>query len=218
MSRVPVFYATTEGHTRQIAQAIASTLREQGFDSEALDLDALPEPPDWLQITAAIVGGSLHGGRHQRAVEMFVAREAQHLAVRPAAFFSVSLSAASRNPEKVAAARKIATSFVESAGWFPQRLTCFAGKLAYSRYGFFKRWLMRRIAKAEGQPTDTNRDYDYTNWSAVRDFALAIGSDLAHHASVPGGPLGEMTRRLPDLERQISIGEDAGRPAMVPPR
>ena len=178
MRRVPVFFATTEGHTRRIAQAIASTLRERGLDSEAVDLDAQPDSPDWLQIAAAVVGGSLHGGRHQCAVETFVAREARHLAARPAAFFSVSLSAASGNAEKAAAARKIATSFVEKAGWHPQRLTCFAGKLAYSQYGFFKRWIMRRIAKTEGQPTDTSRDYDYTNWSAVRDFALAIAADL----------------------------------------
>ena len=178
MARVPVFYATTEGHTRRIAQAIASTLRERGLDSEAIDVAAQTEPPDWLYITAAIVGGSLHGGRHQRAVETFVTREAAHLAARPAAFFSVSLSAASSNPEKAAAARKIATTFVQGAGWSPHRVTCFAGKLAYSQSGFFKRWVMRRIAKAEGQPTDTSRDYDYTNWSAVRDFALAIASDL----------------------------------------
>ena len=35
---VPVFYVTTEGQTRQIAEEIAATLREQGFDSEALEL------------------------------------------------------------------------------------------------------------------------------------------------------------------------------------
>jgi menaquinone-dependent protoporphyrinogen oxidase len=178
MLRVPVFYATTEGHTRRIAQTIASTLREQGLDSEALDLERLQQSPDWPHIAAAIVGGSLHAGRHQRAVETFVAREAPHLSERPAAFFSVSLSVASSNAEKAAAARKIASSFVEGAGWFPQRLTCFAGKLAYTQYGFFTRWIMRRIAKAEGQPTDTSRDYDYTNWAEVRDFALAIAADL----------------------------------------
>jgi menaquinone-dependent protoporphyrinogen oxidase len=182
MDRVPVFYATTEGHTRRVARAIASTLREQGFDSEALDVAAQSESPDWLHIKGAVVGASIHGGPHQRAVETFVAREGKHLASRPAAFFSVSLSAASRDPEKVAAARAIATNFVQHAGWFPQRLTCFPGKLAYSQYGFFKRWIMRRIAKAEGQPTDTRRDYDYTDWSAVRDFALVIASDLREAA------------------------------------
>jgi menaquinone-dependent protoporphyrinogen oxidase len=186
MFRVPVFYATTEGHTRRIAEAIASTLRERGFDSEALDLASQVEP-DWSQIEGAIVGGSLHGGRHQRAVEIFVEREAANLSSRPAAFFSVSLNAASRNPEKIAAARGIATAFLKNAGWFPHRLRCFAGKLAYSEYGFIKRWIMRRIAKAEGQPTDTSRDYDYTNWSEVREFALAIASDLG--ADDRGGPL-----------------------------
>ena len=36
MSAVPVFYATTEGHTRRIAETIAGILRGQGFDSEAV--------------------------------------------------------------------------------------------------------------------------------------------------------------------------------------
>jgi menaquinone-dependent protoporphyrinogen oxidase len=178
MNRVPVFYATTEGQTRHIAQAIASTLRVQGFDSEPIDLASRPASPDWSTIKAAIVGGSIHVKRHQRALEEFVAREAIHLASKPSAFFSVSLSAASRNPEKVDEARALATKFVQNAGWSPQRLTCFAGKLAYTQYGFFTRWLMRRIAKAEGQPTDTSRDYEYTDWTAVREFALAIASDL----------------------------------------
>lgn len=38
MGSVPVFYATTEGHTRLIAEQIASTFREQGLDSEACAL------------------------------------------------------------------------------------------------------------------------------------------------------------------------------------
>jgi menaquinone-dependent protoporphyrinogen oxidase len=118
------------------------------------------------------------GERHERAAADFVAREAPHLAARSAAFFSVSLSAGSKNQSEVDAAHAIARQFVHSAGWEPRRLACFAGRLAYSKYGFFKRWIMRRIAAREGAPTDTRRDHEFTDWAAVREFALEVAEDV----------------------------------------
>ncbi len=178
MDRVPVFYATTEGHTRRIAETIASVLREQGIDSEAREIRKGEPSPDWLELSSAVVGASLHAGRHQKAVVDFVTREARHLSARPSAFFSVSLSAGSKNVAEVDAARAIARSFVRSARWEPARIACFAGQLAYTQYGFFKRLIMRRIARKEGAPTDTSRDYDFTNWADVRAFALAIAHEV----------------------------------------
>jgi menaquinone-dependent protoporphyrinogen oxidase len=178
MLNVPVFYATTEGQTRLIAEAIASVLREEGLESEARELSPSSPPPDWLNIRSAVVGASLHGGRHQRTAARFLEREARHLAVRPAAFFSVSLSAGSTNPAEVDAAHAIARDFVRSARWEPRRIACFAGKLAYTQYGFFKRLVLRFIAAREGAPTDTSRDYEFTDWAAVRGFARAIADDV----------------------------------------
>src|SRR5262245_7738921 len=178
MPRVPVFYATTEGQTKRIAEAIAGSLRFEGFDSEALPLSRGMTPPDWTQIGGAVVGASIHAGRHQREARDFVMREAAQLNLRPSAFFSVSLSAGSRNPKEVDAAHGLATAFVHSAGWQCQQLACFAGRLAYTKYGFFTRWMMKRIAARAGAPTDTSRDHEFTNWDAVRDFARAIASDV----------------------------------------
>jgi menaquinone-dependent protoporphyrinogen oxidase len=44
--------------------------------------------------------------------------------------------------------------------------------LLYTQYGFFKRWIMKKIARDKGSPdTDTSRDYVYTDWDSVRRFA-----------------------------------------------
>jgi menaquinone-dependent protoporphyrinogen oxidase len=177
---VPVFYATTDGHTRRIAEQIASTLRQQGLDSEARDLSAPLPPIDWLNIHGVVLGAPIYAGRHQKVAEDFATAEARHLAVRPSAFFSVSLSAGSRKPAEVEAARALARGFVKAAGWEPRRVECFAGKLAYSRYGFFKRQIMRYIAWREGAPTDARRDYEFTDWAAVRRFALEVAGDVFH--------------------------------------
>jgi len=179
MLNVPVFYATTEGHTRRIAETIAAVLRERGFASEALQLSSTLPSPDWSTIASAVVGGSLHAGRHQSAVRDFVKRELNRLNERPTAFFSVSLSAASRNENERAAARRIASAFLDAVHWWPGRVACIGGKLAYTQYGFFTRWMMRRIAAREGGPTDTSRDHDLTDWAAVRDFALGVADDAS---------------------------------------
>ena len=175
---VPVFYATTEGHTRRIAEQIASTLRQQGLDSEARDLSVVVPPIDWLNVHGVVLGASIYAGRHQKAADAFAKSEARHFAVRPSAFFSVSLSAGSRHRAEVEAARALARGFVTAAGWEPRRVECFAGKLAYSHYGFFKRQVMRFIAWREGAPTDSRRDYEFTDWAAVRRFALDVAADV----------------------------------------
>jgi menaquinone-dependent protoporphyrinogen oxidase len=118
-------------------------------------------------------------------VREFVERELRHLAVRPSAFFSVSLSAGSRNPAEVDAARSLAVGFVRAAGWEPRHLACFAGTLAYTKYGLSKRLAMQYIARAEGAPTDASRDYEFTDWNAVRQFALDFAADVVKQARPP---------------------------------
>ena len=178
MGSVLVFYATTEGHTRLIAEQIASTLREQGLDCEARSLSRDMAPVNWPDVRGVVLGASLHGGSHQKTAADFARHEARHLSARPSAFFSVSLSAGSRKPAEVEAARALAAAFVTAAGWEPSRVACFAGKLAYGQYGFLKRQIMRLIAWREGAPTDTHRDYEFTDWTAVRRFALDIAADV----------------------------------------
>jgi menaquinone-dependent protoporphyrinogen oxidase len=188
MVTVPVFYSTTEGHTRRIAEQIASTLREQGLDSEAVALaDSVPAV-DWVYARGVVLGASIHRGRHQQAARDFAAREARHLRVRPSAFFSVSLSAGSQHPAEVEAARTLARRFLETVGWQPRRVACFAGKLAYSQYGFLTRQLMRFIAWREGAPTDARHDYEFTDWTAVRRFALDVAADVQDAVRRAGMP------------------------------
>lgn len=45
-----------------------------------------------------------------------------------------------------------------------------AGALNYAEYDYFKRLLMKMIAKKEGRATDTSLDYEYTDWEEVTIF------------------------------------------------
>jgi menaquinone-dependent protoporphyrinogen oxidase len=182
MCDVPVFFATSEGQTRRIAEVLAGTLRELGLSSDAIDMTS-PEARtlDWGATRAAIVAASIHRGKHQQAAEAFVRAHLAGLATRPTVFISVSLAICSKNPEEAAKARAIAQAFPDRLGWRPTRVACVAGRLAYREYGFFMRWMMRRIAAAEGGPTDTSRNHEMTDWPAVK----ALAADVAALARPP---------------------------------
>jgi menaquinone-dependent protoporphyrinogen oxidase len=66
----------------------------------------------------------------------------------------------------------------------PARIVSVAGRLAYREYGFFIRWVMKRIAKKEGAPTDTSRDYELTNWEEVDALARDIARRIHARAAV----------------------------------
>jgi menaquinone-dependent protoporphyrinogen oxidase len=177
MCDVPVFFATSEGHTRRIAEVMAATLRELGLSSDAIDVSSPgARTLDWGAARAAIVAASIHMGKHQQAAEAFVRAHLAGLATRPTVFISVSLAICSKNPEEVAKARAIAQAFPDRLGWKPTQVACVGGRLAYREYGFITRWMMRRIAAAEGGPTDTSRNHDLTNWTEVQLLATDVAA------------------------------------------
>ncbi len=173
MSRILILYATTEGHTARIAERIAQRLRQIGHTVETQRADAVPAGLDPAAYDGVILGASIHYGRHPRYLRALVRRHRAALASRPSAFFSVSLSAGGPGAKPKAAQRYLET-FLHQAGWRPPQTTTFAGALQYSRYGMFKRMLMRMIVGMAGGDTDLTRDSEYTDWDAVERFADAF--------------------------------------------
>jgi menaquinone-dependent protoporphyrinogen oxidase len=71
-------------------------------------------------------------------------------------------------------------------GFEPRDVALFGGALAYTRYGWLKRLVMRHISKKEGGATDTSRDWDYTDWEAVDRFARAFAGSVAAAMATKG--------------------------------
>jgi menaquinone-dependent protoporphyrinogen oxidase len=180
MCEVPAFYATTEGQTRRIAEALAGHLREAGFDSQAIDVTSDRAASfSWARTRAAVLAASVHGGTHQREAESFVRAHLVEFNQRPCAFLSVSLAICSNVPRDAEAARATADRFPGQLGWQADRVVCVAGRLAYTQYGLLKRFVMRRIAAKSGGSTDTSRDHELTDWGQVRAVAGEIAARLA---------------------------------------
>jgi len=189
MCTIPVFYATTHGQTRRIAERIAETLRRDGHTSFPIDTNAAADAPfDWSRASAVVVAASLHAGRHQSSAAHFVQAHVDRLNATPTWFVSVSLSAASVHAEERSAADRLARAFVESVGWTPARVSCIAGALAYTQYSFVTRWFMRRIARKEGASTDTSRDHEFTDWRAVALLSQQFGAEVLERVQGHGVP------------------------------
>ena len=181
---VPVFFSTSEGQTRRIADRIASVFRQEGLDSRPYDMASLAHATvDWSGVRAAVAGASIHAGRHQKAAHAFVSANASHLNSVPSTFFSVSLAAASQNRTEVLKAQELAQGFPGACAWRPQAVVSLAGRLAYTRYGFITRLLMKKIARKEGAPTDTSQDYEFTNWERVEALAHALAARVRTRAA-----------------------------------
>jgi len=171
MSRTTlILYSTTEGHTARIAERIAQRLRGKGRRVEMHRADAVPESLEPAGYDGVIVGSSIHYGRHPGFLRTLARRFRAALTAQPSAFFSVSLSAGGPGA-KPEAARRYLETFLRQVDWHPAQTATFAGALQYSKYGVFKRLLMRMIVGIAGGDTDPTRDYEYTDWNAVDRFA-----------------------------------------------
>ncbi len=175
MCEVPVFYATTEGHTRRIAERMAEQIRKHGLDSRAVAIISEEASHlDWRKVRGVVIGASLHIQKHQSEAIAFARVHRKNLSAVPSLFFSVSLSAASKNAQEIAAAQRIAESFATNTGWLPTRTVSLAGRLAYTQYNWLLRRMMRRIAVKEGASADMTRDHEYTDWAEVEEVADAL--------------------------------------------
>jgi menaquinone-dependent protoporphyrinogen oxidase len=105
----------------------------------------------------------------------------------PAFFSSVSLSEAGAEdaaapPAKRAQAqanvKQMIGTFLAETGWTPPQIKPLAGALMYSKYNFAIRFVMKRIGRKEGKPTDTSRNYEFTDWEDLDRTVDAFAEGL----------------------------------------
>jgi menaquinone-dependent protoporphyrinogen oxidase len=174
MSTIFIAYGTGEGQTAKVAEHVATELGARGHEVTTRDLGDPGEVPVVEAFDAVVVGASIHMGKHQGEVVDFARERRDVLASRPSAFFQVSLSSASDDPERQAEAEGYLDEFREATGWDPAVVGGFAGAIRYSEYGFLKRLMMKRIAEDATGDTDASKDYEYTDWEDVASFVDAV--------------------------------------------
>jgi menaquinone-dependent protoporphyrinogen oxidase len=183
MSRILFVFGTTDGHTAKVVATAADALRADG---ESVDVvEAPPEGPGPRpeEYHAVLVAASVHAGGYQRAVFRWVRTHADALNPMPTGFLTVCLAVLEDNPRSQKDLAGIVQRFVVKTGWRPSLRKYVAGALLYTKYGWVKRFIMKRIATKTGGDTDTSRDYVYTDWGDLSATVRAFATGL--HAAPP---------------------------------
>lgn len=175
---VLVAYATIEGHTADIAKRIARTIEAEGNDAILLQLGqpgfAVPGRFD-----AVILAAPVHIGSYPQTLFSFVQNWKSALKDVPCGLVSVSLAIASDEADERETACTYPEQIGEKTGYTPDIVHHAAGALKFAEYDFFKRWMMKRIAAAEGGPLDTSQDHVLTDWQALDEFTTSFLSESA---------------------------------------
>jgi menaquinone-dependent protoporphyrinogen oxidase len=187
MTHILIVYGTTDGHTRTIAQVLAEDLRAVRCSVDIVDAAGITHRLSPEGYDGVIVAASVHIGNYQRAIARWVRTNATTLAGRPTAFLSVCLAVLEQSVKTRQEITNIMERFFAHTGWRPTMVRAIAGAVLYTRYGWLKRHMMKRIVGKAGGGTDTTRDYEYTDWNGLRMFARDFEARLSVREAIAGG-------------------------------
>jgi len=125
----------------------------------------------------------------QGVVARWVRTHAATLNRLPTAFLSVCLAVLEKSDKTKRELAGIIARFFARTGWRPPIAKPIAGAVLYTRYGWLKRVMMKRIVSKAGGGTDTTRDYEYTDWNDLRVFAEGFARQLTTSDAMTGATI-----------------------------
>lgn len=173
MAGFVVAYISANGQTKKIAEAVAAALKEKGMAAELVDIKKARGKISAKDLKGVFLGGYIHAGKYPGGLFRFVAGNRQELSSIPVHFFTTCLAAKAASEESKKTMDGYLESFRKATGLNPATTAFFAGALPYTRYNPIVRAIMRKISESTGGDCDTTRDFEYTDWQAVKKFALA---------------------------------------------
>ncbi len=170
--KVLMAYATTEGQTRKIAQAIADQIVELGHEVELLDTARKRRDVHIDDFDAFIVAASVHQDRHQNEIEVFATASREVLTAKPGMFMSVSLAAAFE--EKAADAAGYISDFSTRTGWTPDQSLAVAGAVRSDEYDYFQQQILEHIILKDQEDFRPDEAQEFTDWTGLASSVKAF--------------------------------------------
>jgi len=165
---VLIVYGTTEGQTRKIAERVAKGVSDRGHSVELHDSLEPDAGLDLETFHAFVLAGSVHQEQHQKAIKNFATAHSERLNASPAAFVSVSLSAALE--ETRSEAQSYVDRFVSLTGWQPRMTLLLGGALRFAEYDYFQEQVVKFIVMRRGLASEDGSDREFTDWHALDSF------------------------------------------------
>ncbi len=116
------------------------------------------------------IGVPVYAGKFSKSLIRWIHKNKKLLSKKQLVYFTVSLNRADQRPQARIEDDRLLREFVDACGLVPTHVASFAGALKYTQYGFLKKIVMRRISQAAAGPTDTLKDYEFTDWEQVKSF------------------------------------------------
>ena len=151
-----IAYASKAGSTGEVAEAIGQELRSA--DAQ-VDVRPISKVKDIESYQAVVVGGAMRAGSWLG--KSFIEQNKVFLSKIPVAYFFVCMTLCKDTPES----RAIVEKYLNPVRNIVQPIDegHFAGKMDYSKLGFFARFIAKSVVKVpEG---------DFRNWDLIRQWA-----------------------------------------------
>ena len=165
-ARILVAYATAHGSTRQVAEAIATSLREQGLEA---DVTRAHGAANLESYDAVVLGGALFMGRWHRDARHFLERHRRLLGAVPLAVFA--MGPATMEQKAVAGSRgQLDHALAGVPEVRPVLVAIFGGVIDPTTLRF---------------PLNRMKPSDARDWDAIRDWASEIADLVPVNLTVP---------------------------------
>ena len=171
-----LFYATYDGHTRQIAERMAQQLAAHGIKMTPKDLAAeWISPLDLPAFEPVILLAALRYGHHLPEADKFLTDFRNARLNNPLIVLSVNL-VARRPGKKTAKGNPYLRKWLRRRKVTPVFAAAIAGRLDYPRYDWLDRQLIRLIMLITRGPTDLHAIVEFTDWKQVDEIAEKIAA------------------------------------------
>lgn len=205
---IGIYFSSRHGQTEKIAHFLGECFTSRGWDVYVTDLhDHAAGTPEVTNFSAVLIGAPMYMHRYPKAVREFIAENRGELmAVPSTGFFSTCLTATPGTHEAYLESLGPVRRFLDEVSWTPDWIASFPGALNYREYNPLTRRIMRNIARKEGGPTDTSKDFELTRWEEVARFAQDFdeGADASPYRA-PAIPLATRTLNelMPEYEQRM---------------
>lgn len=159
-SRILVGYATKNGSTAEIAQAVGKEIQAAGYTADVAELKSVSSVDGYA---AVVIGAPLYMNKLHGDAGAFVGRYREQLARVPVAAFAVGLAPVAKEPGSLENAIKILHASVSPLQ--PVAETVFAGNLDPAKVSF----VFRKMIGLMKIPTG-----DFRDWNAIAAWAREV--------------------------------------------
>jgi len=163
-ARILVAYATRNGSTAEIAQAVGKELEKSGAAVTVADMKTIGSLEGY---SAVVLGGPIYMGSLDKPVRLFVAKFLAQLTEVPVAAFAVGIAPQDPKPEAVGSAMEALRKAIVPLS--PVSSVLFAGRLDPAKLNF----LMRKFMEMAKIPAG-----DFRDWNAIAAWAHGLSEKM----------------------------------------